>query len=450
MSDEQTQRFKVLLVDDDRGFVERTSRSLGKRYDVGVAYSGIEVEKQIEALRPDAVLLDIGLGNGPDGFEVLAQIRGMDDPPQVLMLTGESSPEAVVRAIKSGAFHYACKGCALSELVNLVDRAAEATANRRRLRSLERKVSREKGFIFQDRSMQRVDEMIRRVAPTDTTVLLIGETGTGKEVVADRIHELSRRASGPIKAVNCAAISPELIESQLFGHVRGGFTGAFNDHAGYFLQAQGGTLFLDEIGVAPEGVQVKLLRALEQREIQRVGAETTESVDVRVITASSGDLEESVSLGKFREDLLHRLNVYRIDLPPLRARREDIVPLAEHFLQLASEKQGRLGLEFSTSAVEFLRGSEWKGNVRELKNAIERAVIDTRDSVITRQTLSVIVSRWPAVLPPFKEAQNEFRRRYVEAQLERTGGNITEAARRSGKARPVFSKMMKELGIDWK
>lgn len=447
VQEQNERRTRVLLVDDDHEFVERTSRSLGKVFEVGVAYSGVEVLAQIRALAPEVVLLDIGLGNGPDGFAVLEQIRALDLPPQVLMLTGEREPETVVRAIKSGAFHYVCKGHGLSELVNLVERAAEATNGQRRLAALEMQVSREKGFVFEDRSMQRVDEMIRRVAPTETTVMLIGETGTGKEVVAARIHALSGRVKGPMKAVNCAAISPELIESQLFGHVRGGFTGAFNDHAGYFLQAQGGTLFLDEIGVAPEAVQVKLLRALEQREIQRVGAERMEPVDVRVVTASSTDLQEAADKGKFRVDLMHRLNVYRIDLPPLRARRDDIVPLAEHFLRIASEKQGRIGLEFSPSAIEFLRKSAWPGNVRELKNAIERAVIDTRDSVITRQTLSVIVTRWPAVMPTFKEAEREFRRRYLEAQLERAGGNVSEAARLSGKARQVFGRMMKELGV---
>jgi DNA-binding NtrC family response regulator len=448
----QSANFRVLIVDDDPSFVESMNMFLSKKYDIGVATNCKDALSQVGVLKPDVVLLDIDLGDGPDGFEALASIRSMSDPPPVLMLTGDKDTSKAVKAIKSGAFHYVCKPPTMSELVNLINLAAATGFNARRVASLESQICRLGGqFIVHDSSMKKIIGQLERVGPTDTTVLIIGETGTGKELVARHIHELSPRSSGPFVAINCAAISETLIESELFGHVRGSFTGAERDRVGLFQQAQHGTLFLDEIGHAPIEFQVRLLRALETREIIKVGGEKRENVDVRVISASSRDLTKATSEGDFKEELLYRLGVYRIDLPPLRHRRDDIIPLAEYFLGVYSSQIGRSGLEFSPAAKDYLLNHDWPGNVRRLRNTIERVAIDAKDEIITAQLLASVNSFGQAIIPSYEEAKtkvlDEFKKGYLSGQLEMADGNITEAARKSGISRSSFSRMMGEVGI---
>ena len=445
-------RIRVLLVDDDQRFVENILMFLTEQYDVGIAMDANEALAQINRLHPDVVLLDIGLGRGATGFDVLRDIRTLVNPPQVIMLTEESDPHAIVQAIKAGAFHYVCKMPDMNELTNLINLAAAQGCTERRLTALEAEVERLGGtFLVRDEAMQRVVRRLERVAPTGATVLIIGETGTGKELAARHLHELSRRSAGPFIPVNCAAISESLLESELFGHVRGAFTGAARERAGLFQQAQGGTLFLDEIGHAPRGLQVRLLRVLETGEFVKVGGDLLERSDARIVAASSRDLKQAVEQGSFMEELLFRLAAYRIDLPPLRQRPGDILPLSQHFLRIFGDQIGRRDLEFSEDAKTYLLNCAWTGNVRRLRNTIERAVIDTRDRQISMQLLAARHSDWPSELPLYKEASQQallrFKRDYLSAQLERTGGNVSDAAKLSGISRTSFSRMMNQVGL---
>jgi len=445
--------FSVLVVDDDPRFTSELSLFLSSRYKLDIENDGDNAISRILELRPDVVLLDIDLGSGADGFEVLSRIRELDSPPQVLMLTGDRDTTNIVKAIKGGAYHYVCKPPVMSELVNLVNLAASATYTSRRVASLESDVHRLGGtFVVHDPAMKRVMDQIERVAPTDTTVLVVGETGTGKELVARCVHESSSRSTGPFVAVNCAAISESLLESELFGHVKHAFTGAARDRAGFFQQARGGTIFLDEIGHASEGLQVRLLRVLESREFMKVGGEIPEKTDVRVIAASSRDLREAATRGEFKEELLYRLGVYRIDLPPLRFRRGDIMPLAEYFLDIFSEQIGRNNLQFSPEATEYLLAHDWPGNVRRLRNCIERAVIDCRSDTIQRDQLAPSIRNWSAVLRKYDEARSQelqsFRRDYLLELMSRCGNNVTEAAKTAGLSRNGLYRMLKEESLD--
>ncbi len=450
---EQPPRFRILIVDDEPAFTSDLSMYLESRYEIATAHSVESALQSAGEWHPDVVLLDIAFGSAADeGFAILEKMRALPRPAEVIMLTGRRDTDAVVRAIKSGAFHYVNKPPVLSELTNLINLAAVRSYGARRLAALESEIKRLGGdLVVRDASMLRVMKNLEKVGPTEATVMISGESGTGKELIARHVHELSRRASGPFIAVNCGAISEQLIESELFGHVRGAFTGAERDRDGCFALARGGTIFLDEIGHAPESLQVKLLRVLENREFQRVGSPEIIPTDVRVVAASSRDLVEHASEGGFREELLFRLNVFRIQLPPLRQRPDDIIPLAEHFLALIAAQTGRRGLEFSPAARDYLLQHPWRGNVRELRNLVERAVILAEDGTIPVQLLAADDEQIPAVLPPYDDAKavvlQRFQRAYIARALQETEGNVSEAARRTGLARATISRMKGELGL---
>jgi len=442
------QRFRVLIVDDDRTFAADMALMLGSRYDVGVAYNGAEAMAQIAALKPDVVLLDITLGDGIDGFAILGKIRELEMGPEVIMLTGSTHAGAVVQAVKAGAFHYVVKPPVMNELVNLTNLAAARAVAARRVAALQSQVQRLGGeFVVHDPAMRRVNKDIERVAPTESTVLIIGESGTGKELVARRVHELSRRADGPFVAINCGAISEHLIESELFGHVRGAFTDAVRDRVGCFERATGGTLFLDEIGTAPVSLQVKLLRVLEAREFLPVGSAEPARADVRLIAASSSDLNGQVEAGTFKPELLYRLHVFSIVVPPLRMRRDDILPLAEYFLELFASQIGKRGLEFSPAARDYLVGHEWKGNVRDLRNRIERAVIMADGAQVTVGQLIPVRLELPVMPASYEAAKQDFQRDYVLRLLRDADDNVTEAAKRAGMTREGLSRMIGRLGL---
>jgi DNA-binding NtrC family response regulator len=445
-------RFRVLIVDDEPTFVTDLAAFLSKMYEVGVAYDGRTALEQVAVQNPDVVLLDIMMKGAEEGFDTLKKIRKMDPPPEVIMLTELRETDAVVRAIKTGAFHYVPKPPVMSELINLVNHAASRSWGARRLAALKSQVERLGGrLVIADPTMERIMKDLDRVAPTETTVMVIGESGTGKELVAQHVHEMSRRASGPFVAVNCGAISEQLIESELFGHVRGAFTGAEANRIGCFEMAEGGTIFLDEIGHAPRSLQVKLLRVLEEREFQKVGSPTGVRANVRVVAASSRDLQEAVASGDFMEELFFRLNVFRIRLPRLRNRPGDIIPLAEHFIGIYSAQMGRQDLSLTPSAARYLMDHDWRGNVRELRNLIERAVIMAEGDEISLRVLAEDHRDWPAVMPQYEEAKSEvmgqFKKSYIARILKDVDGNVTEAARRSGLARSALSRMIGELGL---
>ncbi len=445
-------RIRVLVVDDEREFTEDLAAFLRTRYEVATASCPHEVLPAIVQASPDVILLDLNMGREDDGFHILEEIRSLPHPPQVLMLTGNREPKTIVRAIKSGAYHYACKPPNMSELINLIDNAARQAQGAARLAFLESKVKHLGGdFVVVDPAMQAVVRQIHNVAPTDSTVLVIGESGTGKELVARYVQELSRRAQGPFVAMNCAGLSEGTAEAELFGHWKGSFTGAHEDKAGLFHQAHGGTLFLDEIGEMPLKLQPRLLRALESGEVRRVGSKGVERVDVRLIAAFSTDLQEAVARGGFHEALFHRLNQYQIKVPPLRKRPEDILPLAEHFLRIQAQDRNRPGLEFSESARNYILGHTWPGNVRGLRFAIQRAAIDSPDDRISARFLGDEPTEWDESMPPYDKAKDEmfdrWQRNYLVDQLDRTRGNVTEAAALSGLNRTSFSRMMRRHGL---
>jgi DNA-binding NtrC family response regulator len=382
---------KVLVVDDEDSMCQYLSILLQKEgYEVSTAHGGVEALTLLEAQSFDVVMTDIQMPK-MDGIQLLKGIKGIDPHMPVIILTAYASEQSAIDAVNLGAFSYLQKHCKNDD-IKMVLRNALAlrlakSENIQLKRELRRKKSRQR-IIGQSRRMRDVFKMVDKIAATAATVLIKGESGTGKELIAQAIHERSERASGPFVPINCGAIPETLLESQLFGHVKGAFTGADRDNDGFCRQAQGGTIFLDEIGETPGTIQVKLLRMLQEREIYPVGSSKAVEVDLRVIAASNRDLEAEVAVGGFRTDLYYRLNVIPLDLPPLRERIEDIPLLVDHFArQFCREYQGNLGSIMDDEALRTLQAYDWPGNVRELENVIERAVIIRDGTKITRRDL---------------------------------------------------------------
>jgi DNA-binding NtrC family response regulator len=339
--------------------------------------------------------------------------------------------DTAVRALKAGAYDYIVKPFDPDELSHLIQRASEHRSlqfeNIRLKQSLEA-ASATSGLVGASPGMDRVRKLIETVAPTDTTVLILGESGTGKEVVAREIHGKSPRRYHPMVMVHCGALAEGVLESELFGHEKGAFTGAQYHHKGKFEQADGGTIFLDEIGDVSSRVQIDLLRVLEEKKVTRVGGKQAIPVDFRVITATNKDLKAAVAAGEFREDLFWRLNVVTIEIPPLRERREDILPLARHFLERLCNAMNRRGLEFSDEALAALQAYSWPGNVRELQNAVERAVVMGKPPRLTLENLPGFVREAGIAAPPAGRSLADIEKAHIQAVLDETGWQITRAA----------------------
>lgn len=443
----------VLLVDDDTRFCADLAARLEAVFQFEFAHDGRAGIERARAFQPDAVLLDVDLRSTPDGFDVLEAIRSWDDPPPVVMLTGDERTATVVRAIRGGAWDYVRKGGPDEDLAATVRRCLLETGNRRLIEAQRAELRRMwGGFQAADPRTLHLLREIDRLAPTDATVMISGESGVGKEMVARRIHERSHRAAGPFVAVNCGAIPHELIESELFGHVRGAFTSAETDRMGLFKAASGGTLFLDEIGHAPRSLQVKLLRVIEDRVIVPVGSEKEHRLDIRILSATSQDLERSVAEESFLPELYYRLNVVRLHVPPLRDRRADILPLARHFLQRSSLNVRREIAGFSPEAEQALLEQRWPGNVRELSNTIERVALVCRGERVERDDLFVDSDPRLLSLPDYETAKDaavrEFKLRYLTSQLRHADGDVKLAAERSGMLRQSFERMCKQESID--
>ncbi len=367
----------LLIVDDERNTRDALSRFLKRRYNVLAAEDGPTALEVLSNHAVDVVLSDIRMP-GMDGLELLAKIRERHPSVAVIMLTAYGEVETAVEAMKGGAADYLSKPVHFDDLVIRIDRALHSSAmeaeNSRLHRQLDAKYGME-NIIGTSPAMEAVFDIVRQAAPSQATVLIQGPSGTGKELVAHAIHQLSPRAKGPFVPVHCAALSRELLESELFGHERGAFTGAVERRKGRFEQADGGTLFLDEIGEIDESVQVKLLRVLEERAFERVGGTETLHVDIRIVAATNRDLRRRVAEGKFREDLFYRLDVVDIQMPALRDRPDDIPLLVAHFLREFNERNGKAFDSVAPEAVEALQRYDWPGNVRELRNTVERMVV---------------------------------------------------------------------------
>ncbi len=365
---------KVLIIDDEAP-IRRTLREIleYEKYKVEEAADGIEGIDKIKNDKFDLILCDIKMP-GKDGIEVLEESMKLTDTP-VVMISGHGNIETAVEAIKIGAFDYIAKPLDLNRLLITLRNAMDKSKLITETKVLKKKVSEKYAMIGESNQIHSIKEMIERVAPTNARVLIAGENGTGKELVAHWLHQKGERSHAPFIEVNCAAIPSELIESELFGHEKGAFTSAHKQRKGDFEQAHGGTLFLDEIGDMSLSAQAKVLRALQENKITRVGGGKEISVDVRVIAATNKDLAEEIEKGKFREDLYHRLSVIMIEVPPLRQRKGDISVLAKHFMEDISAVNGKAPLIYSAEALEMLEQMPWTGNVRELRNVIERLVI---------------------------------------------------------------------------
>ena len=444
----------LLVVDDEAPARTTLALLLRKRGHRVVEADGVATAtKRLADELFDLVVTDLRMPDG-DGLDVLQAARVLADAPEVILLTAYAEWKSAKEAIRLGALDYFEKGQEPEELYHRIDKALAGRTLRRENANLRAQL-RERyglpGLIAQSPAMHAVLDLVARVAPTDATVLIEGESGTGKEVIAKAVHHASKRAARPFVAVNCGAVPEPLLESELFGYVRGAFTGAAASKLGLFEEADGGTLFLDEIAETPAALQVKLLRALQSGEVRRLGATQAATIDVRVIAATNGDLATRISQGTFREDLFYRLNVIHVMLPPLRDRREDIPALAEHFLGRAADKLGR-ALRLSPDALERLLRYPWPGNVRELENAMERAAILTRTGSVEPDDLPPHVSAGlqlgPSPALPKQITLADAERDHILQTLERFGGNHSGAAEALGIGRTTLWRKLKEYGIE--
>ena len=435
------QRGIAWVVDDDSSIRWVLERALtGAGLSCTTFESGNEVLDALTTKTPDVLLSDIRMP-GMDGLALLKQIKQRHPMLPVIIMTAHSDLDAAVSAYQQGAFDYLPKPFDIDEAVALVDRAISHYQEQQQPRNTPVS-SPTADIIGEAPAMQDVFRIIGRLSRSSISVLINGESGTGKELVAHALHRHSPRAKSPFIALNMAAIPKDLIESELFGHEKGAFTGANTVRQGRFEQADGGTLFLDEIGDISPLMQVRLLRAIQEREVQRVGSNQTLSVDVRLIAATHRNLAEEVSAGRFRQDLYYRLNVVTIDMPPLRQRREDIPQLAQHFLKRYAERNRKTVQGFTPQAMDLLIHYDWPGNIRELENAVERAVVLLTGDYISERELPLAIAGAPlpvtgndeALIQPLVEVEKEV----ILSALEKTGGNKTEAARQLGITRKTL------------
>jgi two-component system nitrogen regulation response regulator NtrX len=446
---------RVLLVDDEaniRRMLGALLRSEG--FSVTEAPNGNSALLLMEQMDPDVVLLDLLMPPGPDGLQTLAQLRDQGQTAPVIMMSGKAQLTDAVRAVKLGAFQFLEKPLSPEAVLVTLRAALELNRTRAENRALHEELGRRDTLIGQGPAMQQVRALIDRVAPTEARVLITGESGTGKELVAAAIHSASRRRGRPSVTVNCAAIPRDLVESEMFGHERGAFTGATERRLGRFELADSGTLFLDEVGDLSQEAQAKLLRTLETGELQRIGAEASTRIDARVVAATNRHLENAVSTGAFREDLFFRLNVFPIELPPLRRRMEDLPALVTH---LAERVRPRHEMTFTPAALEALASYSWPGNVRELANLVERLSILCGPVIDAADVRGVL----PGGTPPNRSAQlsgqaersltdalDEYERELLCAALAQAQGNMAEAARILQTDRANLYRRMRRLGVE--
>ncbi|HPF62385.1 MAG: sigma-54-dependent Fis family transcriptional regulator [Gemmatimonadetes bacterium] len=435
-----SQQPSVLVIDDESGILD-TLRILLKKegFEVTVAQGGKAGLEAIRTATADIVLTDVRMPQ-VTGLDILQAVKDFDPMTPVLLMTAQASLQSAIQAVNAGAFYYLQKPFANDELIAILRRACEFRQIRVENKQLKQEIRRNGGGarpglsrpIGKSRRFLEILRLAEQIAPTDSTVLIGGESGTGKEVLARYLHDASNRADGPFLSINCGALPETLLESELFGHVKGSFTGAVRDKQGLFAAARGGTFFMDEVGEMPASLQVKLLRVLQQREVIPVGSTDAIPVDVRIIAATNRDLEEEVRRGNFRSDLFYRLNVLALDLPPLRERRDDLILLIDHFLEQMTE-DGEDAKALTQEAMDAVMVYEWPGNVRELQNALEHAVVLSTSALIEPQHLPDRITRQKK--EPLVAERNQpnpsldlVERAYIMFVLQAEGGNKTRAA----------------------
>lgn len=441
---------RILVVDDDEGLLHLLKMRLS-----AMGFSVTPCTNSRDALMAarqetfDIVITDLRL-RADDGLVLTEELLHIQPGLPVIILTAHGSIPNAVEAMQRGAFGYLTKPFDDKELKATIDKALiqlRMTREIQRLKSLVKELYGLENVIARSPVMQRLFQQVAQIADSDATILLTGETGTGKEVLARVLHANSRRSKGPFVALNCAAISEALFESELFGHVRGAFTSAASAKRGLFQSANGGTLFLDEIAEMSLPMQVKLLRAVQEREVREVGADYTTKVDVRIITATNRDLTDCVKAGTFRHDLYYRVSVVPLAVPPLRERKDDIPLLAQHFLKHSAKRSNKDVRGFTPAAMHRLMAYTWPGNVRELENVVEKAVVMTRQDMVAPDLLPIVGLSSDIGLKPLTEAKEEFERSYLRNVLQMTGGNISRAAQFAGRYRADFYKMLKKYGL---
>jgi two-component system response regulator GlrR len=441
------EKYRVLLVDDDDSLLRLLSMRLtAAGYDVCAAESGEQALGRLPLYRPHLIVTDLQM-KGMDGMTLFNQVHSRNPSLPVLILTAHGTIPDAIEATSRGVFSYLTKPFNSKVLLEHVARALKITGETTLTRPEESSESWREELVTRSPLMENLLTQARLIADSDASVLIQGQSGTGKEVLARAIHKASPRADKPFVALNCSAIPESLFESELFGHVKGAFTGASRDHPGLFRAAEGGTLFLDEIGDMPAGFQVKLLRALQERVIRPVGSTASIAVDVRIISATHQDLQQSLVEGTFREDLYYRLNVVNLELPSLSERREDIMLLANHFLQQFPDADKRGISGFSTEAQEAMLYAAWPGNVRQLYNVVEQSVALSTTPLIPASLVQRALRDESADLPSFADARNQFERDYLTQLLQMTNGNVTQAARIAKRNRTEFYKLLNKHAL---
>ena len=446
----------LLVVDDEKGIRDALVQLFEyEGHEVSTAEDGHKGIDLAEKLRPDVTFLDVKMP-GLDGLDVLARLREMDPHAVVVMISGHGTIDTAVEATRKGAYDFLEKPLDTDRLLVTLRRALELKGLTQSVAALKRQVESRYEIVGNSFAIRQVLERLEKVSPTEARVLITGENGTGKELVARAIHRLSVRAGRQFVEVNCAAIPSELIESALFGHMKGSFTGAIADRAGKFEQADGGTLFLDEVGDMSLEAQAKVLRALEEGVVTRVGGSKSIEVDVRVIAATNKDLEEEIETGNFREDLFYRLNVVPIRVPPLRERRDDIPMLVQHFADIMSKREGVTPRKFDEGAVAHLLELPWPGNVRELRNTVERLMILSSGDVVRAEDVDLLAAGRGAApgvgsdilaAETFSDFKDRAERAYILQRLRENDWNVAETARQIDMPRSNLYKKIERYGL---
>jgi two-component system NtrC family response regulator len=446
-------KIPVLLVEDDDGLVRQMRWAL-EDFELSTAGNREDAVAEFRRVRPSVVVLDLGLPPEPqgttEGLATLEAILALAPDTKVIIATGAEGQEIALRAIAVGAYDFYRKPVDVDVLRHMIDRAAKLAdleMENRRLMELAPR-SPIDGIVASSPQMTRVLRTVEKIAPTDVAVLLLGESGTGKEVLAHAIHRLSTRAKKPFVAINCAAIPETLLESELFGHERGAFTGAVKQTIGKIESANGGTLFLDEIGDVPQPMQVKLLRFLQDQVIERIGGHRPIQVDVRIICATNQDLDNLMSTNRFREDLYYRLNEVQLLVPPLREREGDAILLANYFIKKFNAQFARKLTGFGTDALAAVAAHPWRGNVRELENRVKRAVVMADGVAISAADLELAPAALPYGSLDLREARARAERGVVQMALAQTNGNLSRAAKLLGISRPTLYGLLEGLGLN--